>query len=135
MMLSEIKTLKKRKKLLVSEGPQIVEHEAPTIISFCEYPAGFSPSLLLLHTVLTHAAGDDWRVLIVEYILPEAQVREALEEALRLHGADEEVINWIMSEVVIRSLNPTAYSSAEGLAREMAFIEEVRPMGFGFHWV
>lgn len=134
IMLSEIKTLKKRKKLLVvGEESRAVELEAPALISFCEYPAGFSPSLLLLHTVLTHAAGDDWRVLIVEYTLPETQVRDTLAELLHLYGADEEVINHVLSRVVIKSINPTAYSTAEGLAKEIALIEEVRPTAVVFH--
>jgi len=135
MKLSEIKSSKKRRLLAVGpQGPYLKESTGPSIVTLIEYPPELTLSLPLLYSILLHMASSNYgKLLIIEYWSPEDRIKDFMMDSLKLYGADEEVIKRILDNIVIRPLNPTAYSSPELFSMILDIVNDVKPMAVIFH--
>ncbi|MCC6058113.1 MAG: AAA family ATPase [Desulfurococcaceae archaeon] len=131
IVLSEIRSVKKR-TIIHGKEFKLYEMETPSLIVYIEYPPELTLSIPLIYVVLNHVLSNG-KVLIIDYRCSEEQLRDYIKDTLKLYGADDKVIDYVLSNVVIRSINPTAYSTPEGIAEELSIIEEVKPDVVVFH--
>ena len=132
IVLSEIRSVKKKRTIIHGKEFKLYEMETPSLIVYIEYPPELTLSIPLIYVVLNHVLSNG-KVLIIDYRCSEEQLRDYIKDTLKLYGADIKVIDYVLSNVVIRSINPTAYSTPEGIAEELSIIEEVKPDVVVFH--
>jgi len=125
IVLSEIRSVKKKRTTIHGKEFKLYEMETPSLIVYIEYPPELTLSIPLIYVVLNHVLSNG-KVLIIDYRCFEEQLRDYIKDTLKLYGADDKVIDYVLSDVVIRSINPTAYSTPEGIAEGLSIIEEVK---------
>ena len=135
IVLSEVRPGKKKRRFILhGEEFQIPEFVGPAMVVFIDYPPELTLSLPLLYSILTSIlSSDNEKILVVEYWFTEEQIRDFLIDNLRFYGANDNTIRYILDRVIIKTLNPTAYSIPERFSQTIEIIEEVNPATAIFH--
>ncbi|MDK6028697.1 ATPase domain-containing protein [Ignisphaera sp. 4213-co] len=129
----EIKSIAKSHLKLkrVNNEYEFEEVRKPVHVTLIEFTPQILPSTCLLLSILMHAPRNE-KILIISYKHSEDELKHYIIDVFRKY-ADEETIERVLNRIVIRAVNPLAYSIYERTAMELSLVDEVKPGAVVFY--